>query len=156
MKKIFLFCALLLNIIYGQSGGSDKIVFMKFKMTSNGITFSGYQLAEGKYTAVSFSTGEINYEIINNYGSIINIGHINNPLLVRYEYEDPNNNGQLKSITIKKDYAVFFIRVPYNINISKINFYNYEQEKNTIQLNKENSVYLKKLISSVELPEFNK
>jgi hypothetical protein len=157
MKKILLFSALsMLNMTYGQTTGSDKILFMKFKMTNNEISLSACQLAEGKFTAGSSSVGEINYEIINSQNAIINTGFINNSLHVKYEYEDYDNNGELKSIFIKKDYAEFFIRTSYKSDISKINFYKYELDRNSAQMKKESDVYKKKLISSIQLPELNK
>jgi len=68
------------------------------------------------------SRGEIQYELLGESGVMLQ-GAITNPLVQRFEYEDPDNPGKLISKTVNWIEATVNLRVPYSAAIKELTFY---------------------------------
>jgi hypothetical protein len=132
---IFLYPA---NFLPAQEN-SSKIVFLHFKMEVNTIRLVDYSINDGilKSDRMNISKQEdILYELVSVENKLLYKGTLENPLSLRYEYEDEdeNNPGQLKLKIIELKEADFVLRFPYDKEIEAIVFYKTEKiESNNIE-----------------------
>ena len=63
------------------------------------------------------------FEAADKDGKVVYQGSFDDPLVKRLEYEDPDNPGKLKSITVFLDKAELTVRVPGDMNIENVSFY---------------------------------
>jgi hypothetical protein len=151
--KIIAFYSLFVGsvFIYPQIKSVNKIVFLEFVMTKSSINLFSFNVVDGTLTNIEPSAGEMTYELVDSTGNVLRSGFISNPLCKIYEYEDPQNNGVLKSITVNLEKSRFILRLPYSSEFSSINFYKFVSEQSTAILRKGNAPLQKELIATVNL-----
>lgn len=148
--QISLIIALFLisSVISVATGTEDKIVFLKFRIDSNSIVLTKTTLADGKLknSRNNISNKEIYFEVVSKDSRLLSSGNIENPLVKKLEYENPDKPGELLHKIVNLESAEFTVRINYNNQIDRINFYRaqYDKDLKTIR-NSEN------LIGSVSL-----
>jgi hypothetical protein len=106
-----------------------KIVFVRLHMTENGVSLVGTTTVPGvlKERRAQYSCGDVQYEVASKDGSILSSGSMDNPLVKRLEYEDPDHPGQLKRKTVQLTEADFVIRLRYNHQADHLSLYKAEK-----------------------------
>lgn len=106
------------------------VVFVRLHMTPEGISLVEYSCVSGqlKQPRESQNIKEITWEAMSSSDSVITKGSLDNPLIRRFEYEDPNNPGNLVSRTVELNEAYFVIRMPFSYDIKSLSFYRKEHK----------------------------
>jgi hypothetical protein len=115
---------LLLNLYAGESQG-EQILFLHLKITNNVISLMESTAVTGhlKTTISSEKPGDLYLELTSTNSVPIWTNAVPDPLLRRYEYEDPDHPGQLKVKEVKLDQAEFTVRVPGRKEATHLNIY---------------------------------
>lgn len=120
------------GVTLGGDGESDaKIVFLQLHMDQDGISLVNTTVVPGalKQRRGSSKTGDMQYEVLNSVGEAVASDVLSNPLVKRFEYEDPDNPGQLKMKIVELEQTDFVVRFQYADNIDNISFYRLEPSK---------------------------
>ncbi len=139
---------LISSVIAKAAGTENKVVFLQFHIDSNSISLTKSTMADGelKKTRIRTESKEIYFEIVSKDSQLLSSGNIENPLVRKFEYENPDKPGEILNKIINLESAEFTVRVDYNNRIDKINFYRTHFEKDIKSVrNSEN------LIGSVSL-----
>ncbi len=122
------FILALTSLVSAQTPDAAQIVFLKIKMKNDTLTLVQSALRPGvlKQKRGGETRGEISYELRSASGKLLWRGAMANPLLQRFEYEDPANPGQLKIKSVKLSEAEFTLRVPFKPETHRIEFYRQE------------------------------
>jgi len=139
---------LILSVISNVAGTENKIVFLQFNIDSNSISLTKSTLADGelKKPRIKSSGKEIYFEVVSKDSQLLSSGNIENPLVRKFEYENPDKPGEILQKIVNLESVEFIVRVDYNNQIDKINFYRtqYDRDPKTIRNSKH-------LIGSVSL-----
>lgn len=137
-----------LSIISSDTRSENKIAFLRFRIDSTTVSLTKSTLVEGhlKKSRTNNSSKEIYFEVVSKKSKLLSSGNLENPLVKRLEYENPNKPGELLHKIVNFESMEFTIRIDYNSQIDRINFYRsqYDKDIQTIR-NSEN------LIGSVSL-----
>jgi hypothetical protein len=108
-----------------QPPSAAQIVFLKFKMKNDTLALVQSAIRPGvlKQKRGGESRGEISYEVRSASGKLLWRGAIADPLLQRFEHEDPANPGRIKIKSVKLNEAEFTLRVPFQPEAHRIEFY---------------------------------
>jgi hypothetical protein len=108
-----------------QTPSAAQIVFLKFKMKNDTLTLVQSAIRPGvlKQKRGSATRGEISYEVLSASGKLLWRGAMADPLLQRFEYEDPAMPSRIKIKSVKLSEAEFTLRVPFNPEAHHIDFY---------------------------------
>ncbi|MDH4156749.1 MAG: hypothetical protein OEW00_05680 [candidate division Zixibacteria bacterium] len=128
---IFLFMSVPVTTLGGDREGDAKIVFLQLHMDRDGINLVTSTIVPGvlKQRRGSSKTGNMQYEVLNSAGEAVASDVLSNPLVKRFEYEDPDNPGQLRTKVIELEQTDFVVRFQYADNIDNISFYRLEPSK---------------------------
>ncbi|MGH8016406.1 MAG: hypothetical protein ACREBV_09460, partial [Candidatus Zixiibacteriota bacterium] len=69
------------------------------------------------------SRSEYEFELTDTANSVIFRGSFEDPLIKRYEFEDPENAGKILTKTVELQSAELTIRIPITENSNLLNFY---------------------------------
>jgi hypothetical protein len=135
--------------INAQKDDEGKILFLHLKMKDNTITLEKSTIRSGivKQKKGVEKKGEIYYELLSSSNSLLWNGEMEDPIVKRFEYEDPDNPGQLKLKVVHLNEAYFTLRVPFKKEINHITFY--KRESSIYKSN--NSTSTLKQIGIIEL-----
>lgn len=101
----------------------SQIVFLQLQFDQSGVTLASSRTVEGKLKQLRAPENrEISYDVTNNSG-VIFTGALDDPLVKRLEYEDPDNPGQLKMKVVEVTEATVYLRIPYAENLREVTFY---------------------------------
>ncbi len=126
-QKCILFTFLLIynlclfKITLAQSN-TDRIVFLNLKLVKGKPYLENIKIVKGKLKQprkMTFMTGQVYHSVLNNTDERLFEGLIPDPSRIHFEYVD--EQGQMQSKIIEKDSANFFIRIPHNPAIHKVN-----------------------------------
>lgn len=142
----------LLNGYAGESQG-EQILFLHLKITSNVVRLLDSKAVPGhlKATVTAEKPGDLYLELISTNSATLWTGFAPDPLVHRYEYEDPDHPGQLKVKEVKRNQAEFTIRVPGQKAAKQLNIYRLDKsaEKTaTVASNKTRT-----LLGTLDLPD---
>lgn len=103
---------------------AEQIAFLHLKVNANGITLLDQILAEGALKRPKSVTGSfgLGVRVLDERGASLFEEVVENPLVKRYEYEDPDNPGQIKSKLVFLDEAEFWVRIPLTSGSNRIEF----------------------------------
>ncbi len=121
----FLICLFLLSAFALAQNDSGKIAFLTFKYDGDKMTLVNSRVVDGTFKAKTkeFKTGDLRYEIAGGDKTAVSQNFIDNPLVKKLEYEDPDNPGQLVSKIVTLPEAEFTIRIDYSQKPGYIRFY---------------------------------
>lgn len=108
----------------------EKILFLHLKITNNVISVVESTAVPGhlKVPIAAEKQGDLYFELTSTNSSVpIWTDVMSDPLLHRYEYEDPDHPGQLLVKEVKLDQAEFTIRVPGRKEAKQLNIYRLDQ-----------------------------
>ncbi|MGA2800861.1 MAG: hypothetical protein ABSE97_00590 [Verrucomicrobiota bacterium] len=108
----------------------EKILFLHLKITNNVISVVESTAVPGhlKVPIAAEKQGDLYLELISTNSSVpIWTDVMSDPLVHRYEYEDPDHPGQLKVKEVKVDQADFTIRIPGRKEAKQLNIYRLNQ-----------------------------
>jgi hypothetical protein len=94
--------------------------------------------------------GELYLELISTNSVPIWTDVMPDPLVRRYEYEDPDHPGQLKVKEVKMDQAEFTVRVPGRKEAKQLNIYRLDQPAAKSAASASNKT--RTLLGTIELP----
>jgi len=112
-----------------SSDQDDEIIFLTLQITGDQITLVESITANGSLKRPRTESGsfDINFEIVSKSENILQVGGIDDPRFQILEYEDPDNQGQLKHIEVVREIGTFVIRVQADQNLSHVNFFRHEE-----------------------------
>ncbi len=113
------------NALPAQTPSAAQIIFLKFKMKNDTLTLMQSAIRPGvlKQSRGSKTHSEISYEVLSSSGKLLWRGGTEDPLLQRFEYEEPANSGQIKIKYVKLNEAEFTLRMPFMPEARRIEFY---------------------------------
>jgi hypothetical protein len=127
-----------------------RIAFIHCVIDSTGVVSSDISLAPGRVKEIP-RTPEPNglmFELITSDGTIMESGYLDNPLIKKYEYEDPDNPGRLLSKIVHLEKAHFMLRVNVTDHLDHIAFYRlsgeYDSSRRLTKSKELGSIYLNK------------
>lgn len=102
----------------------EKILFLHLKADVTGITMVDHILAEGHLKKSKLPTRSygLAFQVIDRSEENQFAAIVENPLLKKYEYEDPDRPGELKMKLVYLDEAEFWIRIPLSENMDRVEF----------------------------------
>lgn len=130
-----IFCIILTNLMFPSAGSlhsqqkeGSKIVFLHLQMKDHAITLLRSSVHPGvlKRQRSAEKSAGISYDVANSSGESLWTGFLDDPLIQRYEYEDPSNPGRLKVKYVKQTDVEFTLRIPLKEGIRYISFYRLE------------------------------
>jgi hypothetical protein len=80
-----------------------------------------------KPAITSGKPGDLYLELVTTNSLPVWSNLVSDPLVRRYEYEDPDHRGQLKAKEVKSDQAEFTVRVPGQNEAGQLNIYRLDQ-----------------------------
>ena len=97
-----------------ENTNSDEIIFLHMQVDSSGVTLLDSRTVAGnlKIPRAQRVYRAVYFEAADKDGKVVYQGSFDDPLVKRLEYEDPDNPGKLKSITVFLDKAELTVRVP--------------------------------------------
>lgn len=125
---LVLLLGLLLNL-NAEEGQDEQILFLHLKITNDVVSLVESTAVPGhlKIPIAAEKQGELCLELTSTNGVPIWTDVMPDPLVRRYEYEDPDHPGQLKVKEVKLDQAEFTIRVPGRKEAKRLNIYRLDQ-----------------------------
>jgi hypothetical protein len=104
----------LLSNLNAGNGPDQQILFLRFKLTNGVVNLVASTAVAGhlKPTVTAEKPGDLYLELISTNNLPVWTDVVPDPLVRRYEYEDPDHPGQLKVKEVKLDQAEFTVRVP--------------------------------------------
>ena len=101
---------------------TTRIAFLQLHIDSSGVRLEGATVVEG---AIKQPRGEshragIFYEVVLKDRTVLTSDVVADPLIRRFEYEDPDQPGRLRSKIVELDEAVFTIRIPYQDAVAQV------------------------------------
>jgi hypothetical protein len=111
-----------------QSLRTAQIVFLHCKMKNDTLTLVKSNIRPGvvKQKRGSEIRGKISYAMLSSAGKLLWRGAMEDPLLQRFEHADPANPGQIKIKYVKLNEADFTLRLPFEPEAHRIEFYRLE------------------------------
>ncbi len=124
--------ALLLTFFAIGAYAEDRIAFLHLKIEGNRITLLDTKIVPGKLKELRGITEKsgLKFETVSLDNKITPYKIMNNPLVRKFEYENPENPGKLISKIIVEESAEFTIRINYEDNLDHLNFYTVEMQPN--------------------------
>jgi hypothetical protein len=120
-------CWLLLpamDTIQAQRPAGNEIMFLRLRVRDDTISLVRLTTSPGKlkHRDVARSAGGILYNVISSSGESLWSGSIDDPAVRRYEYEDPEFSGQIKTKVVAVNDVEFTLRIPVIKGIRRITF----------------------------------
>ena len=111
MKGIFVFYQILTIFACYATTYSQQIVFLHLRIREDTISLEDVTIRNGKLKQSRHDTPTtgMSYQVLTSKGNILWSGVTEDPLIRRYEYEDPLNPGKLKTKLVKLEEATFTI-----------------------------------------------
>ena len=141
---------LLLNL-NAEEGQDEQILFLHLKIT-NGVVLLVESTAVPGHLKSAFTIekpGDLYLELISTNPLPVWTDVVPDPLVRRYEYEDPDHPGQLKLKEVKLDQAEFTVRVPGRKEARQLNIY--RLDPSAVKSTTTASSQLKTLLGSIDL-----
>jgi hypothetical protein len=122
----------------------DKILFLRFRMRDDSITIVQSNIRAGFLKPIidAGKAGGIEYQCRSSVGSLISRGIIDDPSSRRYEFEDPDQPGRLKVKVVSFNDVKFTLRIRFEKEISRIEFYRIRIPEPSSRLQKKVKVFL--------------
>jgi len=119
---------LLLNL-NAEEGQAEQILFLHLKITNGVIRLVESTAVPGhlKPAVTAEKPGDLYLELNSTNRLPVWTDVVPDPLVHRYEYEDPDHPGQLKVKEVKLDQAEFTVRVPGRREANQLNIYRLDQ-----------------------------
>jgi hypothetical protein len=111
--------------LLAQEKGASRVIFLHLRMKQGKVLLIDRTVRAGSLKP-SRSTQEyasLSYELLSVTGEVLWHGTMHDPSLRRYEYEDPDQRGTLRSKQAVLDDVEFTLRVPEFEGASRVEFY---------------------------------
>ena len=115
-------------LAFGQAKETDKILFLHLRMKDGVITLAKSATVPGtlKPQRRSEKPGAFQFEIETAAGVSLWNGAMDDPSIRRYEYEDPENPGAIKTKVVRFAEVEFVVRVPVLKDAHQFSIYRLE------------------------------
>ncbi len=109
----------------GDVVAQGGVVFLRLEVSADSVALVQATVSEGsfKQPRIPDTTRAIQYRVMLDDGTEWTVGSRDDARIRRYEYEDPDNPGHLRSVMVTLDTAPLIIRVPYHEKLSHVEFY---------------------------------
>jgi len=110
-----------------------KIIFLHMRIDADGVSLVDSRTVPGrlKTPRTDQPRGEIVYELVAEQSIALYTAGISDPLTLRFDYEDPDQPGRLRSKTVQLEETEFTVRVPYAAEATHVNFYRVDRAAGT-------------------------
>jgi len=120
---LLMLCFLLSGVATAADKSNERILFLTLQFDNTSVNLVNSRIVPGHLkTNRGAVTGDIEYELKSDSALLLQ-GAIENPLVRRFEYEDPDNAGKLKTKVVTSPSATITLRVPYSTAIKQLTFY---------------------------------
>ena len=111
-----------------QEARDQQILFLHLRLTNGVVHLVASTAVPGrlKPAVTTEKPGDLYLELISTNRISVWTGVVSDPLVHRYEYEDPDHPRQLKAKVVKLDQAEFTVRVPGRKEANQLNIYRLE------------------------------
>jgi hypothetical protein len=119
----------LISNLHAQEAQDQQILFLHLRLTNGVIHLVTSTAVPGhlKPAVTGEKQGDLYLELISTNSLPVWSDVVPDPLVHRYEYEDPDHPGQLKVKEVKLDQAEFTVRVPGRKEARQLNIYRLDQ-----------------------------
>ena len=126
---LLMFCSCPLQA--GESGTAG-IIFLQLHIDKDSISLIESITVPGtlKQPRAGSISRDIYYEVESKTGSVITSGTVDDPLIRRVEYEDPDNPDLLITKVIELSEADFVLRLDFKDDIESVSFYKLTSNRN--------------------------
>ncbi len=107
-----------------QAQEEGGIVFLRLALRNGTVSLVGCDVRPGtlKGRSGGSQAGGLVVDVRAANGRLLWSGSIPDPLVRRYEYEDPAQPGSLKPVVVTRDSAEFSVRIPYFAETDRVEF----------------------------------
>jgi hypothetical protein len=114
--------------LQAQEAQDPQILFLHLRLTNGVVHLIASTTVPGrlKPAIATEKPGDLYLELVSTNSLTVWSGVVSDPLVRRYEYEDPEHPGQLKAKEVKLDQAEFTVRVPGRTEARQLNIYRLE------------------------------
>jgi hypothetical protein len=118
--------------LQAEESGNAGIVFLRMYIDRDSISLIESIVVPGafKQPRAGSISRDMYYEVESKDGTVVTSGTVDDPLVRRVEYEDPDNPGTLKSKVIELSEADFVLRLNYSDDIEFVSFYKLTTNRN--------------------------
>lgn len=115
--------------LHAQEARGEQILFLHLKLTNGVVHLVASTTVAGhlKPGIANEKPGDLHLELVSTNNLPVWSSVVPDPLVRRYEYEDPDHPGQLKVKEVKLDQAEFTVRVPGRTEARQLNIYRLDQ-----------------------------
>ncbi len=122
-----------ISVVAENIPATSKIAFLRLQVDSTGFRLIDATVVDGSFKSPRDESinKEYSYELVGIDSTVLFKGAFENPLIKRYEYEDPEHPGQLLSKTVELSRTEITVRVPFSTNIQKLNIHRLADSANS-------------------------
>ena len=119
----------LLSNLNAQEAQDQQILFLHLRLTNGAVYLVTSTVVPGhlKSAVTAEKQGDLYLELISTNNLPVWSDVFPDPLVHRYEYEDPDHPGQLRVKEVKLDQAEFMVRVPVQKEARQLDIYHLDQ-----------------------------
>jgi hypothetical protein len=116
------------RVAAADTGGSD-IIFLHLRIDAGGVSLVDSRTVPGRLKTPRSDQprGGLVYEVVTGQSDVLYANGIDDPLTLKFDYEDPDQPGRLRSKVIRLEQTEFTVRVPAIPEATNVNFYRVER-----------------------------
>jgi hypothetical protein len=127
-SAILILCVAAMLVLAGAYAGAQensRIVFLHLKMRQGKVVLLDQTTRAGslKQSRAAQQYATWTYDLVSPTGEVLWSGTMRDPSFKRYEYEDPNEPGKIRSKQVLLDDVEFTVRVPHIDSAQRVQFY---------------------------------
>jgi hypothetical protein len=133
--RLFLLAVALLTAIRCAAGEEDKILFFHLKLTDQIVTLVDSTVRPGRLKEVSVpeKRGTIYLELTSTNGTALWSDVMADPAIRRFEYEDPDQPGNIKAKEVITTVNEFTVRVPFHKGAQQLKLFLLDKPANRLE-----------------------
>jgi hypothetical protein len=117
------------SLAAADDNDGSEIIFLHLRIDAGGVSLVDARTVPGhlKTPRTDQPRGELVYELVAGESEVLYTAGINDPLTLKFDYEDPDQPGRLKSKVVQLNETEFTVRVPAVAGATSVNFYRVER-----------------------------
>ena len=112
--------------MFARDQEGEKILFLHLRMKGDVISLLKATTRPGLLKTPHHQKGELALDLISADGTAVSTTLMEDPRIQRFEYEDPENPGQLKTKVVLLPETEFMVRLPYKKAAKRLAIFRHE------------------------------